>query len=331
MEPTPASARNAPMRPTEPVAEYPVSALTERREKAASIIRRASVIEHGRLLEEQARARLARARARILREETKRSSSEAVELARLRKLEEAARLKDMLAVLHGKDLLEKLEAVPRASPAEMLEFAELFNEHMASSIGRVGPASVNKLFKKMLVPEDSKTWGDAPKREGTITFSDFERVVRHELHLSSATMPQERLLGLWRALDADGNGLCELGEFMRFMRFGNADPTNCRMNPRHEPDAAAPAGAREDASGISTPRRSRLAPQGENPDARAKERMRMRAHQQARERDVQEVKGIYGGYEAKARQLEREASKLEAQLASGARGAGAGMRLPKIA
>ena len=104
MQPTPASARNAPMATTEQV-DIPVSALSARRTSsntAATGKMAKDLIAEGRFMEENARERVARLRAKLQREETRRSSVAAVELSRLKKTEEAARLKADLAILHGK-------------------------------------------------------------------------------------------------------------------------------------------------------------------------------------------------------------------------------------
>ena len=211
-------------------------------------------------------------------------------------------------------MLERLATIPRATPEEVLELSEIFNVHVSSHFGLIGPSSVNKLWKQMLVADDGSIWGEGVQRSGSILYPDFERVVRNVLQLSSGAMPQEKLLALWQALDADGNGLVDQGEFVRFMRFGNANP----MARKEQPEGRA---NKELESGGSSPliprasRRSRISADGENPEARNKERARLRAQRRAQQRDEAEVRGIYGGFEAKARQLEREALRLEAQLA----------------
>ena len=76
---------------------------------------------------------------------------------------------------------------------------------------------MHRLFKKMLTPVDDTAWGDgAPERSGSICLSDFERVTLTDLQL---VLPRRRLLGLWKALDANGSGLVCMGEWGRFMRF----------------------------------------------------------------------------------------------------------------
>ena len=322
MAPTPASARNAPM-PVTTSSYALVSAHSARlASTATNATARTSVIDHGRMLERQAQERLARARARLVREETKRSSMAAAEQMHATRLEEAARHRAEMAVLHGKDLLNRLANIPKASPDKVLELSQLFNVHLANHLGFVGPSSVNKLWKMMLVPEDGSTWGDAPPRTGSMCYADFERVVRNVLQLSSATMPQERLLGLWRALDADGNGLVNQGEFVRFMRFGSAD-TNAR--------ASVESFRQHDTESTLTPQRSRISANGENPDARKKERARRRALQRAQQRDEREMQSIYDSCEARAKQLANEAARFEAQLAALDTSKGSGTpRLPKI-
>ena len=96
------------------------------------------------------------------------------------------------------------------------------------------------------------------------------------------------------------------------MRFGGAE-TNAR--------------AHIEASHVElTPRRTRLTAQGDNPAADAKLRVRAQRVQEQREKEERYLQRLHVGMETTARQLEREAERLEALLDTGM----AGTRLPKI-
>jgi len=199
-----------------------------------------AVIEEGRQLEQEANERLARVKNRILREETAREARAATEAARHRREQRASEVKADLERRHGKELIAVLATVPRASHDEVRALSETFNAHIEEHFGLVGPASASRLFKLMLVPNGG-VGNDMPVRDGSITFHDFGRVVRQELRLSTS---HEELLSLWKALDDDGNGLVDQGEFLRFIRFGGAE-TNLRTSARHAAGAPAAAEAAE--------------------------------------------------------------------------------------
>ena len=305
--------------------ETPISALSARAESNASFRsnRASSLIDRGRMLEEQARSRLARARARLQRDERKRNSRRAVDMARLQKQEQAEQTKAELELLHGKDLLDKLQTIPKATYQEVLSFAEIFNEHLHDNFGLVGPASVNRLWKKMLVPmgpsgTGEANWGTPPPREGSINFADFERVVAEELHLD---MPQEKLMSLWRALDADGNGTVEQGEFIRFMRFGSAD-TDARLGEAGDLLRQAQPPALDLGSSAPSPRRSKLSEKGDSPVARKKERQRMRQMMEAQKEEARFAAKTFVQQQRTSRELEKEAERLEKLLEASQHGGG---------
>ena len=107
-------------------AEVPIRALSARaavstdKDRNSSVERRmAAIMEQGRMLEEHARERLARARARVQREERKREIALALEQVRERRTREAAEAKADLHRRRGKELLDQLEAVPKASVDEV--------------------------------------------------------------------------------------------------------------------------------------------------------------------------------------------------------------------
>ena len=188
----------------------------------------------------------------------------------------------------------------------MRALSDLFNKRMAKHFGLVGPASVTRLFKKMLAPVDGKVWGDVPERTGSICFGDFERVVRTQLRLGHAAMPQVKLLALWKALDADGSGLVCQGEWGRFMRFGGAE-TNVREG------RTPPA-----------PRRSRVPAADEN------DKIRVRRERERQLRDERYVLQVARQTQDKVNSLEREAARLEAMLHDDGGASAAPLRLPRI-
>ena len=300
----------------------PFSARMEHKPDVSDLSERAlavRVMQEGRSREEKARRRLARAKAMMQREGMQRGTELALESARQKRWQVATELKQEIDRLHGKDFIRKLESLPQATPREVRELSELFNAQLSSHFGLVGPASISRLFKMMLVPHEAKEWGEAPTRAGNICFQDFQRVVRSELKLE---LPERKLLSLWKALDADGSGLVCQGEWGRFMRFGGAEADG-RARDNIPPDA-------EDITGNPTPRRSRLTALGDNPVALGKQRERERKEVQRIGKEVRYVKETIIGIEAAASQLEEEAARLEAQLYT-SRSPGANSKLPPIA
>lgn len=55
---------------------------------------------------------------------------------------------------------------------------------------------------------------------GKVNFYELEDMVRNELKVSTAKLPDELLKSIWRALDEDSSGLITSGEFGHFMRRG---------------------------------------------------------------------------------------------------------------
>ena len=241
------------------------------------------------MLEEQARSRLARARARLQRDERKRNSRRAVDMARLQKQEQAEQTKAELELLHGKDLLDKLQTIPKARrtrrclTASPRSSTSTFTTTLASSARRPSTGCGRRCSSPWEAERHQEAnWGTPPPREGSINFADFERVVAEELHLD---MPQEKLMSLWRALDADGNGTVEQGEFIRFMRFGSAD-TDARLGEAGDLLRQAQPPALDLGSSAPSPRRSKLSEKGDSPVARKKERQRMRQMMEAQKEEA---------------------------------------------
>ena len=195
------------------------------------------------------------------------------------------------------ELTERIRAPPEAmfggataaSRADVRALAELMNEQM---VGLFAPneRSFYHLFKFM----------DTDGSE-VIEFDEFESMVRKQLRLGPQEVPFDRLLGLWRAIDADGSGRVCAGEFGRFMRFGCADSLS-------EPKGAV------------TPRRTRIS-QGGNPMADAQARLRAhRARQRDKETDDSQGEAARRVKQS-ARGLDMEAQRLAAQIAEKERSA----------
>ena len=55
---------------------------------------------------------------------------------------------------------------------------------------------------------------------GMIAYGELRQGLRQQLRLSKAELPEARLRGLWKALDADASGWISCGEFGKFMRSG---------------------------------------------------------------------------------------------------------------
>ena len=108
----------------------------------------------------------------------------------------------------GKHLVQQIQAmdVPPASEDDLKHYSSLFNEAMISLRGREGTNGQNfyRLFKHMDIDGS-----------GRISFNELKKMVRDELKVSRETMPKEKLMGLWRALDDNESGFICAGEFGR--------------------------------------------------------------------------------------------------------------------
>ena len=104
--------------------------------------------------------------------------------------------------------LVQTTSVEKASDAEVLQLATLFNQQLAMLRRHESSANANffQLFKKVDV-DDS----------GRIQFEELRRMVRHELHLGKEVLPREKLLSLWKVLDENESGFICAGEWGRFM------------------------------------------------------------------------------------------------------------------
>jgi len=53
-----------------------------------------------------------------------------------------------------------------------------------------------------------------------ISYKELERLIRDELRVSKAELPEQRLHALWKVLDDNASGFVDAGELSRFMRIG---------------------------------------------------------------------------------------------------------------
>jgi len=58
-------------------------------------------------------------------------------------------------------------------------------------------------------------------------------MVREELHLDTTQLPEVKMQGVWRSLDADSSGFISAGEFGVFMRYGEKEIA-CEAALAHE-------------------------------------------------------------------------------------------------
>lgn len=70
-----------------------------------------------------------------------------------------------------------------------------------------GISNPHKLFKHMDIDQS-----------GRIDFAEFSKMTRSVLKLGKDAVSDQKLWGLWRAIDENGNGFICAGEFGRFMR-----------------------------------------------------------------------------------------------------------------
>ena len=113
--------------------------------------------------------------------------------------------------------------VEPASEEEIAELSRRLNAQMRAMEGDPLKRSWYKLFKFMDV-DDS----------GQVTYSELEHMVRGELmQLGEASLPEEKLKRLWKALDDDGSGYVTTKEFGYFMKKGEAESQGETWKMRH--------------------------------------------------------------------------------------------------
>ena len=111
------------------------------------------------------------------------------------------------------DLIKQLNVmdVPKASEAEVRELSVTFNAAMA----RRARESIdqNDNFFRLFKHVDSDN-------SGRISYKELLGMIREELLLKPADLPEARVKAVWKALDADLGGFLTAGEFGAFMRKG---------------------------------------------------------------------------------------------------------------
>ena len=103
--------------------------------------------------------------------------------------------------LFHRDLARSMANEPRASLAEITELSRALNTAMVGMVSAWETPSWFKLFR--IVDSDGS---------GLISFAEFVDMVRGELRLPEAELPELRLKAVWLALDADCSGYLTSGE-----------------------------------------------------------------------------------------------------------------------
>ena len=110
--------------------------------------------------------------------------------------------------MSGGAAADAFASVKAATASEVAEMASAMTRRMHELyVGR--SAAWFRLFKHM----DSDG-------SGRVTYGEFAELVRSELEISSADLPEENLKSVWRSLDSDDSGFITTAEFGRFMRKG---------------------------------------------------------------------------------------------------------------
>ena len=110
--------------------------------------------------------------------------------------------------MSGGAAADAFASVKAATASEVAEMASAMTRRMHELY--VGSSAAwFRLFKHM----DSDG-------SGRVTYGEFAELVRSELEISSADLPEENLKSVWRSLDSDDSGFITTAEFGRFMRKG---------------------------------------------------------------------------------------------------------------
>ena len=118
--------------------------------------------------------------------------------------DEAAAARAQRELLQERGIATQAAAVEPASAEEVVSYGRMFRRQLGSKDINT---NVHSLFKQTDLDGS-----------GQVTFSEFERMARRELRLSTNALPSAKLLSLWRAIDINGNGFIDAGEFGRFLR-----------------------------------------------------------------------------------------------------------------
>jgi len=124
-------------------------------------------------------------------------------------------------------------SAPPATQGECEQVALLLNQRMVDLFLDPQARTWYKLFIHM---DDDCS--------GKVSFDELEDMIRNELNVSRARIPDEQLRSIWHALDEDKSGLITAGEFGHFMRLGAHIHTNGENLHEHARAKTADGGAR---------------------------------------------------------------------------------------
>ena len=123
-----------------------------------------------------------------------------------RRQEQFEQVKEASRKRLAKDVASKATEHERASDKEVRELGDLFAKQLKNQLP-YGISNPHKLFRHVDVDQS-----------GRITFEEFSRMCRHGLKITRKAVTDDKLWGLWRAIDENENGFICAGEFGRFMR-----------------------------------------------------------------------------------------------------------------
>ena len=112
----------------------------------------------------------------------------------------------------GRDITALLAAEEPATEGELIEHSRLFNRYLYNSLGEKDGGAWFRTFKAVDL-----------NGSGLISYDEYEVAVRDpELGCGcpSTEISDAKLRSLWNALDANGNGTIDAGEWGRFMKRG---------------------------------------------------------------------------------------------------------------
>jgi len=184
--------------------------------------------------EQAARRRLTRIQKQLVHAASMSSLQEQKEKKRV----EGLAVRQMSENLTGREITKRFASIAPASETEVAALAIILHEKMAKTF--VEPQWI-KLFQFM----DND-------RSGRITYDEMEKMVRSQLLMSKAELPDSVLRSLWVALDEDASGYICAGEFGRFMKKGGKEPGpnfRQRMTERNKKAVAAVKAETEELSG----------------------------------------------------------------------------------
>ena len=176
--------------------------------------------------EQAAKRRLARIQKELMRS----ASESAIRARKEQKLLEARAVRHETVELKTAGLqMANLGAdIPPATEDEVKELATRFHKQMRTLFG--GPAfevSRGMWYKLYLQMDEDKS--------GRITYDELRSMIRSNagLQMDRSAMPEAKLKGLWKALDAKNTGYIDAGNFGRFMKKGE-DPTPALMSAKQK-------------------------------------------------------------------------------------------------